>query len=213
MTKWIELYNNYADYTSDIYDISSDFESYIENISYTYDSNNGEVDIYIRMSFDNGVTWTDWTKINNSAYKSIFNDDFYNMKQAKFQYKVEMNKTGDISPVFKKFSILLIGTFTITNTGDTVCKPEIWIKKTGGSGDIKLMNETNGQVLELKNLNDGETVYIDSENEDIVSDLPMTYRYNDHNNVFLELEVGDNFIAGEGGFELDMRLQFKTLQG
>ena len=106
----------------------------------------------------------------------------------------------------------LIGAYKIDNVGDVILQPEIWIRKTNGSGDIKLTNETNGMSLELKNLNNGEEVYIDCENKDIVSSLPLTYRYKDHNGVFIEFEVGENLLTGEGDFKLDIRLQFKLLQ-
>jgi Phage tail protein len=214
MSRWIDLYNGgYGVYESEVFDISSDFESYLTNIQYDYDSNDGVVSIEVRISYDDGNTWTNWININNSSYKPLFNDD-EPLDNAKFQYRVILdNNSGGLPSVFKSFSIDLYGAFKIINTGDVVCKPEIWIKKVNGDGDVKLINETNGLSMEFKNLIEGETVYVDCENEDIVSDRPLTYRYNDHNNVFIELDVGENHLTGEGNFELTMRYEFKTLQG
>jgi hypothetical protein len=212
MTTWADLYTMKGTYISPVFDIKSNFETYSDKIFYYYETNDGTVDIYVRISYD-GSTWTDWVNVNNQAYGELFRDEFYNLEYCKFQYKVEMVNNGGQSPVFKEFSITLMGSYIIWNSGDVVCKPEIWITKRNGSGTVKLTNETNGQVLILENLNNNEEVYIDCENEDIVSSLPMTYRYNNHNNVFLELEVGENLLTGEGDFDLVMRYEFKTLQG
>lgn len=212
MTRWIDLYIQKAEYISQVFDAVSTFETYMHDFIYNYDTNDGTVEVYVRMSYD-GSTWEDWIRINDVALPALFRNDFYYMEYCKFQYKVVMVNNGLVSPVFKSFSFALTGSFILENKGDVPCKPELWIKKTGSGGTIKLTNESNGQVLELKNLNLNETVYIDCENEDIATDLPLRYRYNDHNNVFLELEVGENLLTGEGEFELTIRHEFKLLQG
>lgn len=211
--RWIDLYNVTAIYESDVISITSDFDSFIQNIESQFEDNDGLVTIEVRRSFDNGLTWSEY---KNPFEYTYYYDGGFPLKTVKFQYRVTFDlsmKLGGVSPKFKFFKLEMIGTYQIVNYGDVICKPELWIKKVNGSGDIKLINETNGQSLELKDLNNGETVYIDCENEDIVTDLPLKYRYNDHNGVFIELEIGENYLAGEGDFELDMRLQFKTLQG
>lgn len=212
MTTWANLYKMKGTYISPVYDISSNFETYFDKFLYYYDTNDGTVDVYVRLSYD-GYTWQDWININNQAYEELFRDDFYNLEYCKFQYKVVMVNDGGISPTFKEFSMTLMGSYMVWNSGDVICKPELWITKRNGSGTVKLTNENNGQILILENLNNNEEVYIDCENEDIVSNLPLTYRYNAHNNVFLELEVGENLLTGEGDFDLVMRFEFKTLQG
>lgn len=211
--RWVDLYNVMAQYESDVIDITSDFDFFISTIESSFKNNEGLITLEVRRSLDGGLTW--------SEYKDPFNFIYYDgggfpLTQVKVQYRVTFDmsmKLGGNSPVFELFKMNLVGTYKIMNHGDLVCKPELWIKKTNGSGDIKLINETNGQTLELKNLNNGETVYIDCENEDIMTDLPLKYRYNDHNGIFVEFEIGDNYLAGEGDFELDVRMQFKTLQG
>jgi hypothetical protein len=212
MTSWIGLYSVVAEYESDVIDITSDFDFYVADLKSTYQDNDGFITLEMRMSLDNGFTWTDY----KNPFELKFDGDYFSLSQVKVQYRVKFDMSmnvGGNSPVFDKFDFKLIGTYKIINYGDLSCKPELWIRKTNGSGNIKLINEANGQSLELTNLNDGETVYIDCENEDIVTDLPLKYRYNDHNGIFLELEIGENYLAGEGDFELDMRMQFKTLQG
>lgn len=212
MSRWIDLYSNVATYISKEYDISSEFESYKEEFSFRYKENGGNIDVYIRTSFDT-ESWSEWIKINDSLYGNLFRDDFYGMEYGKVQFKIEMTPIGIESPVFESFSFALVGSHIIENTGDVVCKPELWIKKINGSGTVKLINETSKEILILTDLNNNETVFIDCENEDIESDLPLTYRYDNHNNVFLKLGIGENVLSGEGDFELTLRYEFKTLQG
>jgi hypothetical protein len=214
MITWLDLYDGKKGYyESQVYDLSSDFEAYITaNVNCDYNNNDGTTTIEVQVSYDGGTSWTDWFDINLLPYELSKTNN--NPRNVKLKYKVTLdNSKGGTSPVFKSIRIDAIGAFKITNTGDVVCKPELWIRKKNGSGTVRLTNETNGMTLELTDLNDGEEVYIDCENEDIISSLPLTYRYNNHNNVFLELEVGENLITGEGDFELDMRFEFKTLQG
>lgn len=215
MTRWIDLYEGgTGTYLSDIYDMSSDFDTYLEDLTFDYTHNDGTVILEVRFSYDGGVNWNEWIKINEVPYVPFFIDRELNFDNAKFQYRVTMqNESGGVSPVFKFFRFAMVGTTLINNNGDLTCKPELWIKKINGDGDIKLINESTNQTLELQGLFDGEEVYLDCENEDIITDRPLTYRYDSHNGVFIELGVGENLLSGEGEFELDIRYEFKTLQG
>ncbi|WP_222429837.1 phage tail domain-containing protein [Paenibacillus agilis] len=210
--KWIDLYIQKGVYISREFDISSNFEVYRDELKYHYELNDGEVKVFVRMSYDTS-TWTEWVQVNNSAYLELFRDEYYNMEYAKFQYKIELINHGVFTPIFRSFSYMLRGSYLLINTGDLICKPELWITKRNGAGTIKLTNETNGQTLVFENLNNNEEVYVDCENEDIMTSLPMKYRYDDHNDVFLELDVGENLLTGEGEFDLTIRHEFKTLQG
>lgn len=212
--RWIDLYNGgYGEYISDIYDISSDFDSYLDTLSFNYTNNEGTIDIEVRFSYDS-TTWQDWIKINDVSYIPFFEDEDIDLSNLRFQYKVILNNTGGGSKaVFNYLKFDLVGVIRIINIGDLVCKPEIWIRKTVGDGDIKITNETLGTTMEFTDIFNGEEIYIDCENEDIISDRELTYRIDNHNGVFLELDTGENLISGEGDFELDIRYEFKTIQG
>jgi len=214
MTTWLELYGSQAVYESDVIDISSDFEYYVNDLRLNYDENDGFVKVELRITHDDGFTWSDWVDVKSSFYHDIFYTNDIKLNHTKMQYRVVMNllKKG-ISPVFRSFEIDLYGAFKINNTGDLSCLPEIWLKKTNGAGDIHLINETTGQEVVLENINNNETVYIDCYNEDIMTDLPMTYRYDNHNEEFLELQIGENVITGYGDFEFVVRHEFRVLQG
>lgn len=214
MKTWLQIYQSQAIYESDVIDISSDFDYYIDELNLQYEENDGFIDVEIRLSYDGGFTWTNWVNVKSDYYHDLFYIDGIRLNFTKMQYRVIMNISGDgVSPVFKSFDIKLYGSFKIFNTGDLPHLPEIWIKKINGSGDIHLINETTGQEVVFKNLNNNETVYVDCYNKDILTDLPLTYRYDNHNGQFLKLEVGENVISGYGDFEFVIRNEFIVLQG
>ncbi len=100
-------------------------------------------------------------------------------------------------------------TITIPNKGHRSFKPEIWIKKTG-NGNITINNLSNGDsIFEMKNLKDGEEIYIDCENEIINSSLPDIYRYDDFNNEYLEIVYGNNYLKIDG--KMLIKFQYKLL--
>jgi len=216
MNRWIDLYNLKATFESDSIKLDSMYDFYITKITPIYEANDGLVKVYIKTSFDDGLTWGEWHDIEDTFYVNEFDSGETQLNEFMMKYKVLMdmsNKYDGVSPIFKGISFELTGANKIVNYGDVVCKPELWIRKTNKSGDIKIINETNNIELEIKNVNLGEEIYIDCENMDIVSSLSYVYRYNDHNGQFLELEVGSNILHAEGDFQLDMRYEFKTLQG
>lgn len=105
-------------------------------------------------------------------------------------------------------------TIQFDNSGDISIFPEIYITKVG-AGDVSIVNNSNGgQTFQFTGLSDGETVYVDNENEIIQSDLvPTTYRYSNFNNNFLELVYGANNLQVYGTCKIYFRYQFILLQG
>lgn len=217
MTRWIDLYGTTGEYVSEVKTMESDFDYYFPKINSDYIENDGTVKMYIRISNDIGETWSEWHEIiNDSTPRGLLDGDGFALGSISYQYKVVLdistNFTGK-SPEFKKFDINMLGGYNIFNLGDKICKPEIWIKKINGSGDISLTNETLDITLKLTDLHNNETVYVNCESETILTDLPSTYRYKNHNDVFIELDTGENVLTGSGDFELDIRAEFKLLQG
>jgi phage-related protein len=118
-----------------------------------------------------------------------------------------MSTVYDASNNTGVFNILFV------NDGDITCRPEVWIEKIE-NGDIRIVNMDNGGVeFKFTNLTNGETVYVDSEDEVIKSSLLNTYRYNNFNNNFLELVRGSNSLQVYGKCKLQFRYEFKKLQG
>lgn len=216
MSTWNSLYGTKGEYQSVVIDASSNFDYYIMNVSANYIENDGTVEVFIRSSHDGGVTWGNWYNIIDDMKKVVFDGEGIRMNNTKFQFKVTMdlgNNVLGVSPIFNQLSVVLLGAYKIDNTGDVDCLPEMWFKKYHSFGDITLTNETTGQTLILKDINDSEEIYVDNENKDIITNLPLTYRYSNHNKEWLRLQDGENIITGIGRFKLDVRHEFKVLQG
>lgn len=98
---------------------------------------------------------------------------------------------------------------SIFNSGDRTIKPKLWITKRNGNGSVSIENEDTEQIMTIDNLLDGEQVYIDVENDTIVSDLEIlnVYRYDDHNNVWLELIEGENTLVCTGDFDIEIEYE------
>lgn len=216
MKTWSELYNSVGVFVSNVIDASSSFDYYIANATFDYKNNDGIVTIDMRVTHDGGLNWSEWTNINDGIDSVVFDGNGIKMIKTKFQYRITMdmsqNVYGNISS-FNSLSIMLTGAYKIDNTGDINCLPEIWLKKTVGSGEMVLTNETTGKTFTLVNINKDETVYVDNENRDIDTDLPLKYRYGNHNKEWFELQDGENIITGTGNYELKVRHEFKVLQG
>lgn len=118
------------------------------------------------------------------------------------------------SPVYDFSNNTSTGTiFTFENLGDVPVKPEMWITKVG-KGDLSIVNITDAnREFKFVNLADGETVYVDNENEIIETDIFMTYRYDNFNDNYLRFVYGINKLVAYGKFKMILRYQFKTLQG
>ena len=98
--------------------------------------------------------------------------------------------------------------FMFENEGDILLKPLMEIF-TISAGDISIINESdNDREFSLTGLADAETIYIDNDNQFIETDIYMTYRYGNHNNVFLELLPGENNLKVLGNCQLRFRYQF-----
>lgn len=107
-------------------------------------------------------------------------------------------------------------TYEFNNLGDMPLKPEMWIKKIG-AGDVIVENKADGRVFMFTGLTDGEYVYIDNERQEIMSDyteLTGTYRYDNFNNNYLELEsYSKNILNIKGECKIQFRFRYITIQG
>lgn len=97
------------------------------------------------------------------------------------------------------------------NQGDVNYSPELHITKIG-TGDVSIVNHTySGQRFELSSLQDGEEIVVNGECQDIETNLLNTYRYDNHNDIFLETVRGVNRLQVYGNCKLFFQSQFKTL--
>jgi len=81
------------------------------------------------------------------------------------------------SPIYDLSSNLTLGTnLTFINNGDVDCQPILSLQKIG-DGDISIVNNSNGgKIFSLTSLTANEDLNIDSENEQITTSIPLTYR-------------------------------------
>lgn len=109
----------------------------------------------------------------------------------------------------KNYSAQDTSTHSISNLGNTLCRPEIEITKVG-AGSISIVNTTNaGKTLTITGLQDNEIVYVNGETTEITTSLPDTYRYDNHNGTYLELVYGVNNLQITGKCQITFKYKFK----
>ncbi|WP_051567235.1 phage tail domain-containing protein [Priestia flexa] len=105
------------------------------------------------------------------------------------------------------------GLIEFVNNGDLPIKPQITIYKVG-KGSLSIKNLSNhDEPFVFDELEDKEIVYIDNEEEEIETNLPLTYRYDNFNEQFLEMERGVNRLLVTGSCVIKITYQFIFLNG
>lgn len=212
MANWSRLSVPRGIYISPPFFISNDLDKYIANIKETLiNIHNQTVEYYFRVSY-NQNDWTDWKRMYITSYDLL---DEYILTGLYIQFQVVMiSENESVKPYLQAFEMELKPYGFLENTGDFPIKPKLWIRKKNGKGDIAIINFTTGQRVEFKDLNNNEEIYIDCENEEIVSSNQVNgvYRYDSHNDEYLELARGSNYITSDGDFDLDIRHKAILLQ-
>jgi len=129
-----------------------------------------------------------------------------------------------LSPLYDLSTNPISGTtIQFINNGDVDCQPILSLLKID-NGDISIINLSDGGkelkfsavlntdgTVKIASLTADEDLYIDSENEQIVTSIPLTYRYDNHNGIFLNMKRGVNNILITGTCKLQFKYQFRTL--
>jgi phage-related protein len=101
----------------------------------------------------------------------------------------------------------------LDNNGDIVLGVEMWIKKVG-DGDIIIVNTSNeDKSFQVINLKDGEQVYINHDKEEISSNFPNFYHFDDVLSDYMKLPLGENVLKVYGTCTLQFRYRYKYLLG
>jgi phage-related protein len=115
---------------------------------------------------------------------------------------------NDILTSWYDYSLGNTDLIEITNQGHFNIYPEIWIQKVG-NGNLFLNNLTNrNQEFKFSNLQDGEQLYVDCENQYIETSLANAHRYDDFNDNYLELVYGKNRLVVTGNAKLKFRYRY-----
>ena len=212
MATWSRLSVPRGVYVSPSFYISNSLDKYIADIKETIvNPHNQVIQYFFRVSYDQH-TWTDWKRLYTTSYDFL---DDYSLTGLYVQFQVVIIADNhSVKPYLQSLDIALKPFYYVENVGDLPIKPKVWIRKRNGRGDITLINFTTGQRVEFKDINNGEEIYIDCENEEIVSSNQTlgVYRYDSHNDEYLELVRGDNYITSDGDFDLDIRYKGILLQ-
>ena len=102
---------------------------------------------------------------------------------------------------------------TIENNGDVPLEIEMWIKKYG-DGNITIINATNNDdEFRIENLKDEEHLYINHEKEDIQSNVPNMFHFEDVLTDYMKLPLGENNLRVYGNCTIQFRYRYKYLLG
>lgn len=100
-------------------------------------------------------------------------------------------------------------TFEVMNLGQKDIYPSIYISKTeNGNVEISNLSRANS-VTKINSLVKGEKVIINGENQIIETSLPNTYRYDNFNDFYMPLYVGNNRIQVTGSCKIKLQYRYK----
>lgn len=209
--KWEEIIAPRGEWHSPSYDISNKLGSTYAEFAMEADNPSNQVlEVYYSTSSDESA-WTEWIKLENGDtgfMGDITSQELY------FRYKVIFSSEKlSNKPYLQSVRFDFSPRLRVENIGDLDTRPKLWITKRNNSGEVRLKNLMTGYELVLSDLNKNEEVFLDGEDEEIVSAHQSlgVYRYDDHNDNWLDLLAGENYIQGEGDFDLDIRMQSRLL--
>lgn len=148
----------------------------------------------------------------DAIYYCMYNGDFNILHDGARRGYISMEmRCNDICAYSRLRDVNPASPYTFVNDGDIAIYPELVATSSGGTMTVN--NTTNSTTLSITGLSASEVVTIDNENEIITSSLASTYRYNNHNGVFLRMEPGNNSLTWTGLSNLVIRWRYKLLQG
>jgi len=101
----------------------------------------------------------------------------------------------------------------INNDGDVPLEIEMWIKKVE-DGEITIINLSDeNREFRVVNLKDGEHLYLNHEKEDIKSNVPNLYHFEDVLTDYMKLPMGENQLKIYGKCTIQFRYRYKYLLG
>ncbi|MBU7316154.1 hypothetical protein [Paenibacillus oleatilyticus] len=214
MSTWLSLSNLNGYRTSLIIPIQLDGDGALTRIEWNSVEPSGtKIKIETRLTFDNGLTWTDWKSCTNGGSIPDISSNT-SIKLALLQYRSFLEtEVSNLTPMLNEVVFFFEPVIHFRNVGDVKVRPEVWIIKVG-NGDFSIINTSNGNSeFKFVNLIDQETLYVNGEREQIDTSLAATYRYSNFNDNYLELPVGDNVLRVVGKAKIQFRYRNKLKQG
>lgn len=213
MATWQDLTQLRGYFESSPLSIALDGDGAFSRISWEANTpDRTKASVYTALSFDGGQTYTNWSEcINGGSLPDV--DQSVPLGSALLLFRIHLETLNEQAlPRFESLRFELEPALVLDNRGVAACTPEVWITKKG-NGDFALINTSNGNTaFAFTDLIDGETVYVNSEREQIETSLAATYRYSNFNDRYLKLPVGLNVFKVVGDADLQFRYQFKLTQ-
>lgn len=101
----------------------------------------------------------------------------------------------------------------INNNGDIPIAFEMWVTKIG-AGDLSIINtDDDDKQFTITGLQDLEQIYVNHEREDIVSNVPNLYHFDDVLTEYMILPIGQNTLNVIGTCKIQLRYRYKYLTG
>lgn len=106
-----------------------------------------------------------------------------------------------------------VGIININNDGSIPILPRLSITKTNSTGNISIKNTHSNKEFKLTDITLDETIEIDLSLKEIITSLENQgiERYDNHNNIWLELLVGENELIFNGDFDVMMEYELMYL--
>ncbi|MEK4008327.1 phage tail domain-containing protein [Paenibacillus sp. FSL H3-0333] len=146
------------------------------------------------------------TLLHNSLKQGVVTLEFENISQYIYS-PVYMSQQYDISTNTSAGTDIIY-----INEGDVDDTPDIEIVKVG-NGDVSIVNYSDeGREFKVVGILNGETVLIDTENEEIESSIPNTYRYENVTTEYIKFPRGSNKIKIYGTCKIQFKSRFKYLK-
>lgn len=98
-------------------------------------------------------------------------------------------------------------TITLTNSGHVDVNPLVTIYAE--QSDITILNLSTNESTQFTGLDVGETIILDNENEEISTSKLNTYRYDNHNDVYLRILAPSNKYKVTGVCTLTFKYRYK----
>lgn len=212
MLTWIDLFGMKGYYQSEPIILAIDGDGAINQMHWNASAPpDTSVAVFTSISYDGGYEWTEWLHaVNGSSIPGILPHTPIGGLMLRYRVLLSTDHPA-ATPVFGDITFTFEPVIVVDNKGDTECKPEIWVTKTG-VGDFALTNTSHmNKEFKFKQLNNNETVYVNNELEYIESDLPMVYRYSNFNDQYLTLSQGKNVFRVKGNAKIQFRYQFKLI--
>lgn len=103
-------------------------------------------------------------------------------------------------------------TIQLVNNGDISCFPVVYVQIISGS-TFSIVNLSNaGLNMGFTGLNINENLQISGQDQEILTDQPLTYRYNNMTGDYLQLIRGVNNLQIFGNIKLQFTYEFRLLQ-